>query len=152
MAKGGHKSQMGAAEAPGPAAGYVFQLRYALFRALERLKRDPTGAIAIEKIDDVVLLDAGGAPTELDQLKHVTAQGASLTDASKPLWRTLGNWARLIVSGDLSQHAIEWQIRLVRRGNIMLGAIRFSHRVSKSFHVMRSAIDVYDALKMTCSK
>jgi hypothetical protein len=107
MAKGGHKSQMGAAEAPGPAAGYVFQLRYALFRALERLKRDPTGAIAIEKIDDVVLLDAGGAPTELNQLKHVTAQGASLTDASKPLWRTLGNWARLIVSGDLNLTRLE---------------------------------------------
>lgn len=58
-------------EAPGQAAGYLFQLRYALHRALERMRRDPTGAIAIEKYDDVAVIHDGNV-ISADQLKHVT--------------------------------------------------------------------------------
>ncbi|RRH90155.1 DUF3732 domain-containing protein [Mesorhizobium tamadayense] len=46
-------------EAPGQAAGYVFQLRHALHKALERMRRDPTGAVAIEKYDDVAVINDG---------------------------------------------------------------------------------------------
>ena len=40
------------AEAAAQAAGYYFQIRFGLYRALKRLLRDPTGSIAIERIDD----------------------------------------------------------------------------------------------------
>jgi phage shock protein A len=39
--------------AAGPAAGYFYQLRYGLLRALQLHKKYPTGKIAIETIDDI---------------------------------------------------------------------------------------------------
>ncbi len=86
------------AEAPGQAAGYVFQLRYALHRALERLRRDPTAAIAIEKHDDVSIITDSGVVT-VDQLKHTTQDEEEIGDYSKAIWRTVGNWLRLLNSG-----------------------------------------------------
>lgn len=51
------------AEAAAQAAGYLFQVRFALFRALKRLLRDPTGSIAIERVDDVALSSSKSVPT-----------------------------------------------------------------------------------------
>ena len=85
-------------EAPGQAAGYVFQLRYALHKALERMRRDPTGAIAIEKYDDVAVINDGNI-ISVEQLKHVTQIEVDISDSSKALWRTLGNWSRLLSNG-----------------------------------------------------
>jgi hypothetical protein len=95
------------AEAASQAAGYLFQLRYALFRALKRIRRDPTGAIAVERVDDVAA-STDKALTEVDQLKHTTNPSASFNDFSSAVWRTIGNWSRLvIVSKDLNLASLE---------------------------------------------
>jgi hypothetical protein len=83
------------AEASAQAAGYLYQLRYALYRALKRKLRDPTGVIAIECIDDVVV-SSENTVAEIGQLKHTTKSDVVFTDASPSVWRTLGNWSRYI--------------------------------------------------------
>jgi hypothetical protein len=83
------------AEAASQAAGYLFQLRYALFRALKRILRDPTGSIAVECVDDVAA-STKGVLSEVDQLKHTTQPSASFNDLSTSVWRTIGNWCRLV--------------------------------------------------------
>jgi hypothetical protein len=96
-----------AAEAAAQAAGYLYQLRYALFRALKRLLRDPTGSIAIERIDDVAVASASEL-VEVDQLKHTTEAGTEFSDLSPAIWRTLGNWARYVPSNsDLNIAVLE---------------------------------------------
>ena len=90
------------AEAAAQAAGYLFQMRFALFRALKRLLRDPTGSIAIERVDDVALSSskADAVPTvvEIDQLKHTGDASTTFSDHSPAIWRTIGNWSRLVAS------------------------------------------------------
>lgn len=88
------------AEAPGPSAGYIFQIRYALHRGLERLRRDPTGAVAIERYDDVAIIK-DGEPVALDQLKHTVQDDGKLSDYSPGVWRTLANWHDLYIAGKL---------------------------------------------------
>jgi hypothetical protein len=82
------------AEAPGPAAGYIYQLRYVLFRALKKLTRDPTASIGIERLDDVAI-ESAGSITALEQLKHTTSDQKKYTDNSPEVWRAIGNWAHL---------------------------------------------------------
>jgi hypothetical protein len=82
------------AEAPGPAAGYIYQIRYALFRALKKLARDPTGSIGIERLDDVVI-ESADAVLALEQLKHSTSEKKKFTDSSPEVWRAIGNWTIL---------------------------------------------------------
>jgi len=91
------------AEAAAQAAGYVFQIRFALFRALRRLIRDPTGSIAVERIDDVALSSSKAdlttpAVVEINQLKHAVDPSTTFSDSSPAIWRTLGNWSRLVTS------------------------------------------------------
>ena len=82
------------AEAPGPAAGYIYQLRYVLFRALKKLTRDPTASIGIELLDDVAI-KAGDTIVSLEQLKHTTSEEKKYADSSPEVWRAIGNWTRL---------------------------------------------------------
>jgi hypothetical protein len=82
------------AEAPGPAAGYIYQIRYTLFRALKKLARDPTAAIGIERLDDVVI-EAADTVLALEQIKHTTNETKKFTDSSPEIWRAIANWALL---------------------------------------------------------
>lgn len=84
-----------AAEAAAQAAGYLYQLRYALFRALKRILRDPTGSIAVECVDDVAA-SINQVLVEVDQLKHTTDPKTKFNDSSPAVWRTIGNWVRLV--------------------------------------------------------
>jgi hypothetical protein len=94
------------AEAPAQAAGYLFQLRYALYRALKRLVRDPTASIGIERLDDISI-ETSGTITEIDQLKHTSKEEAQLTDNSPSVWRTIGNWSRLVEKDNLNLAILE---------------------------------------------
>jgi hypothetical protein len=87
------------AEAPAQAAGYLFQVRFALYRALKRILRDPTGSIAVECADDVAI-SSGSEVTELSQLKHTATSDASFNDLSPQVWRSIGNWCRLLGNPD----------------------------------------------------
>ena len=79
-------------DASASAAGYAMQFRYALYRAVERLMTgDLNWQISIEAGDDVEVIPRPGY-TDLYQLK-LHAEGTTLTDASRDLWKTLRIWA-----------------------------------------------------------
>ena len=89
MTEGGQKSGS-SHDAPGPMAGYLYQVRYALLRALEEARRNPGRMLLIEKFDDVAFAEEG-RPVELIQTKHHLSKG-DVTDQSVDLWRTLSVW------------------------------------------------------------
>jgi hypothetical protein len=74
--------------APGPSAGYGYQIE----RALYWLARSPAGAaVGIETDDDVAVRN--GTTSLLEQDKHSIAAGAEpLGDRLKDLWNTLNIW------------------------------------------------------------
>jgi hypothetical protein len=79
--------------AAGPALGYLAQVDYALWAALERMDEEEDFTLSIETLDDVVFHDPGsGDATEKLQTKHTIDEARSLSDASGDLWKTLANW------------------------------------------------------------
>lgn len=85
--------------AAGPALGYLYQCRHALWLALGR-DGEPDVAISVERFDDVAF-DASGEPIQRLQLKHRRGARSSLTDTSKDLWKTLRVWSEQLASGAL---------------------------------------------------
>lgn len=84
--------------------GYLYQCKYALLAALERMDGAPL-LIEIETLDDVTF-PQGLEPMELLQLKHHTGERPpDLTTAHGDLWATLRVWCERLVSGDLSDDA-----------------------------------------------
>jgi hypothetical protein len=93
-------SKSSASSAAGPAAGYFYQLRYGLLRALQLHKKHPTGKIAIETIDDVTFV---GEALQIDtQLKHSIAAKGSLNKYAPGVWRTFSIWLDRM-EGDLAE-------------------------------------------------
>lgn len=84
--------------APGPAAGYAFELE----RALYWLARSPAGfLIGIETDDDVAIRHEDGSRT-LEQNKHSIQEDAEpFGDRSKDLWNTLSIWVTALEDGEL---------------------------------------------------
>lgn len=72
----------------GPALGYLYQARYALWLLLSG---DEESDLMVEGLDDIAF-EKDGTPTELLQLKH-HGNHASLTDSSPDLWGALRIWA-----------------------------------------------------------
>ena len=60
-------------DATGPLAGYIYQIRLALFLALKEIKRDMNGQMTIEKFDDIAF-EKGGNVKCLYQAKHSISQ------------------------------------------------------------------------------
>lgn len=76
--------------------GYLYQIRYALFVLLRRIKDEPGVEISIEQLDDVSF-EADGEAVELLQLKHHINQRATLTSSSSDLWKTLRIWSHYLL-------------------------------------------------------
>jgi hypothetical protein len=74
----------------GPAAGYFYQLRYGLLRALEVFPKHPTSIISIESLDDVSI--EGQSLTIDSQLKHSVDPEKKISKFSSAIWRTLAIW------------------------------------------------------------
>lgn len=79
--------------------GYLYQVRFALFWSLHRLKDDPDFLVGIETLDDVTFETTGGTPSDLLQTKHHKTGTGSLANASPDLWKTLRIWFEGQVSG-----------------------------------------------------
>ncbi len=73
------------------ALGYIYQLRYALYKLLSE---GESAAICVEKIDDIVL-EEKGSPYEVLQLKRLNKPTA-ITDRSLELWKTIRVWSNLV--------------------------------------------------------
>lgn len=80
------------------AIGYLYQTRYALYLILSSSREGLE--LSIEGLDDIVF-EENGLPQELLQLKHHAA-GASLTDYSSDLWKTLRIWSANLSEGKIS--------------------------------------------------
>lgn len=77
--------------------GYLYQCRFALFKAIEATRDAPGADISIERFDDVAF-ERDGDAVELIQTKHHLAGQGSLSDASTDLWKTLRVWAERIAA------------------------------------------------------
>jgi hypothetical protein len=75
--------------------GYLYQCRFALYKAIEATRDAPGADISIERFDDVAF-EQNGDPVELIQTKHHLAGKGSLSDASTDLWKTVRIWAERI--------------------------------------------------------
>jgi hypothetical protein len=100
------ESKKGSGDAPSQAAGYIYQLRYALYRALKRILSDPTGSIGIERLDDVAL-ESSSAVVTLEQIKHTSVSDTEFSDSSPAIWRSIANWSQSIQSADLDLATLE---------------------------------------------
>lgn len=87
------------------ALGYLYQVRYALLKALRRLRNSQEFLVNIETLDDIVF-DAQGQPTELLQTKHHVNNTADLTDASPDLWKSVRIWCERLVANELPDDAL----------------------------------------------
>ena len=86
------------------ALGYLYQCKYALLAALERMDGSPL-RVEIETLDDITF-PQGTEPMELLQLKHHAGERpADLTTANADLWTTLRVWCTRLVSGEISDDA-----------------------------------------------
>jgi hypothetical protein len=90
--------------------GYLYQIRYALYQALE-----DSGAyfIKLESLDDVELETSVG--TSLFQLKHHYKE-SNLPNKSVDFWKSIGIWAEQIKSQDINTE--EFKFFLVTTSNI----------------------------------
>jgi hypothetical protein len=81
-----------------PSLGYLYQIRYSLYRLLEA---DEEEAISIEWVDDIAV-EKHGAVNERSQLKHQLRGKASLTDSSPDLWKTIRVWSEGVKNGSIN--------------------------------------------------
>ena len=109
MQAGTHSKSSSAA---GPAAGYYYQLRYGLLRALQLYHKAPTSLIAIETLDDVTIEGAG---LSIDsQLKHSVDPDHSISKNSPAIWRTLAIWLDRLRQGVDDHH----EFHFITTGNV----------------------------------
>lgn len=76
--------------APGPMAGYLYQVRLALLWSI-RQSRQKDFVVSIETLDDVSFT-ADQEPISVLQAKHSLHATATLGDLSSDLWKTLRIW------------------------------------------------------------
>lgn len=96
------EAAISSSSAVGPAAGYFYQLRYGLLRALEVFPKQPTSIISIETLDDVSI--AGQNLTVDSQLKHSVDSGKKISKFSPAIWRTLAIWLTRLRQGVDDHH------------------------------------------------
>ncbi|MCY4108890.1 MAG: hypothetical protein OXG11_07675, partial [Chloroflexi bacterium] len=86
--------------AAAPAAGYLYQVRYALFDSLRRLADGSQFSVSVETLDDVVFRTDGEA-ADLLQTKHHFERQGNLTDGSVDLWKSLRVWCEALTNGQM---------------------------------------------------
>ncbi len=96
------EAEISSSSAVGPAAGYFYQLRYGLLRALEHFPKNPTSIISIETLDDVSI--AGASLTVDSQLKHSIDPNKKISKFSPAIWRTLAIWLGRLRQGVDDHH------------------------------------------------
>jgi hypothetical protein len=92
-------------DASAAAAGYLFQVRYALLLAVAR--DDSSDLLSLELLDDVAFTSQDlntAKPTDVLQFKHSLSPTVTLTDKSVDLWKTLRVWSDLVHSKRLDPH------------------------------------------------
>lgn len=114
--------------------GYLYQIRYALYRAIE-----DTGAyyIKLEALDDVEVGDSSS--TQLFQLKHHVGD-LKLTNKSVDFWKSIGIWAEQILDSNIQTE--EFKYYLITTSSIPKNSIS-SFLGSKGRNI-NLAVDIMD--------
>ncbi len=107
------------------ALGYIYQLRYALYKLLLEAEE---AELSIEKIDDVAI-EKDGDPYQVLQLKRLK-KATAVSDRSPELWKTLRVWSELIKSGQVKMP--DTKFFLVSTSNVSEGTIAYLLRSNKS--------------------
>lgn len=84
----------GAHSAAASAAGYLYQVRWALVNLLREGRTRPDQVISLEMHDDVAWEDPVGSATELLQTKLHAKTTAGLADKDTDIWKTLLIWLK----------------------------------------------------------
>lgn len=99
------------------ALGYIYQLRYALYRLLSETEG---AAISIEKLDDIAI--EKGDPYQVLQLKRLKKTTA-VTNRSPELWKTIRVWCELIKTNQVKLPDIKFV--LVTTSEVQEGTIAY---------------------------
>lgn len=84
----------GVHSAAASAAGYLYQVRWALVNLLREGRTRPDQVISLEMHDDVAWEDVAGSATELLQTKWHAKETAGLADKDTDIWKTLLIWLK----------------------------------------------------------
>src|SRR5579872_552759 len=87
------------------ALGYLYQVRYALFEALQRLRSGQDFLLSIETLDDITFENTHTDALDLLQTKHHVNKTADLSDYSPDLWKSLRVWCDALTAQALPQGA-----------------------------------------------
>lgn len=131
MASGEHN-------AAAPAAGYLYQVRWALLNLLREGKTRPDQVISLEMLDDVGWEDAVGTATELLQTKLHADQAAGLGDKDRDIWKTLLIWLKRSDVKDPSGP----DLALVTTSNAAPGSAAFLLRRDPATRDVATAVDL----------
>lgn len=103
------------------ALGYIYQLRFALYRLLCETEG---AAISIEKLDDIAI--EKGDPYQVLQLKRLK-KATAVTDRSPELWKTIRVWCELIKTNQVKLPDIKFI--LVTTSRVQEGTIAYLLRL-----------------------
>lgn len=119
--------------------GYLYQIRYALHRAIED---SDAYYIKLESLDDVEI--ETGSNTKLFQLKH-HFHDSNLTDKSVDFWKSVGIWSGQILNEDIDTE--EFKFYLVTTSAVQCGSI--AHHLLTNKRNTRKAMEMMDAAAKT---
>jgi hypothetical protein len=117
------------------ALGYLYQIRWALLSAIQRLTKAEVFATYFEKLDDVTFQPNDSVP-ELAQLKHHNLRAANLTNASPDIWKSFRVWIEGRGDGSIPEDS---QLCLITTSSVGLG--------SSASYLMVEARDEAEALR-----
>lgn len=126
---------MNAHEAGFAKLGYLYQIRYALHRAIED---SDAYYIKLESLDDVEV--GTNLSTKLFQLKHHYHE-TNLTDKSVDFWKSVGIWSEQILNKDMDTE--EFRFYLVTTSAVQNGTI--AHHLLTSKRNTSAAMEMMDA-------
>lgn len=120
------------------AAGYLYQVRWALLNLLREGKTRPDQVISLEMLDDVGWEDAAGTATELLQTKLHADEAAGLGDKDRDIWNTLLIWLKRSDVKDPSGP----DLALVTTSNAEPGSAAFALRPDPVTRDVDAAVDL----------
>lgn len=120
------------------AAGYLYQVRWALLNLVREGKTRPDQVISLEMLDDVGWEDATGTATELLQTKLHVDEAAGLSDKDRDIWKTLLIWLKRSDVRDPSGP----DLALVTTSNAAPGSAAFALRPDPVTRDVAAAVDL----------
>ncbi len=128
-------------DATGSFAGYLFQCRLALLRALQVAKQRSNAKISIEKFDDIAFEHEDYASCLIQAKHHIVRK--SLSDKSVDVWKTIRIWIAHTRSEGTSNSAV--QFFLITNACAKAGEAMSYLRVGRAKEDEAKALSLLDA-------